>query len=355
MELIDGVNGIPITIDVEQYNKIFNSDVRKIVSLFQGYSYNIRIIGGAVRDLLLGRDFRDIDFVTDAEPTEVMFLLKREGISYKTSGISHGTVKILIDSREYDLSSLNFWIDFQDGVVTRSRDHSWWGDADRRDFTINSMSIDMDGKLWDYFGGVSDLRDSIIRSSGSFSDKIRKSPEIGLRFFRLMGSFKSCQFPGEYIDIIKSMVREDSSLFLSLDSKKVWYEYYRIVGGLNRGEILKLMDLVGLVDLLSLPGINYQLLDETVSRDPSLLIGLSCEMSQLEEFLESYPVSSGDRERLLGFCKNKGVRLDYNTAQRWLERGEPSWLVFGLLERDNKFNWIEKLKVVKIRDFGGSL
>src|ERR1051326_7840234 len=81
-------------INMTSLRKRFTPNLHRVVRIISAYGFKIRIVGGAVRDVLLGRPPRDIDMITDAVPDAVMYILGKHDIDYTTRGIPHGTVKI---------------------------------------------------------------------------------------------------------------------------------------------------------------------------------------------------------------------------------------------------------------------
>jgi len=120
--------------------------------------HEVRIVGGAVRDLVLGKDPKDIDMATDATPDEMMKIFDQAGIRYEPTGLQHGTLTVILDGEPIEITTLRIdkETDGRHAEVEFTRD--WKVDAERRDLTFNAMSVDLDGNLYDYFGGVEDLK-----------------------------------------------------------------------------------------------------------------------------------------------------------------------------------------------------
>jgi tRNA nucleotidyltransferase (CCA-adding enzyme) len=138
------------------------------------------IVGGCVRDLMLGKDVSDWDVATDARPKEVMRLFPR----VIPTGIDHGTVSVLVNGVPYEVTTLRGETTYSDGrrpdSVTFVDDIV--ADLARRDFTINAMAIDpLDGQLIDPFGGRHDLETRMLRAVG---DPVARFSEDGLRPLR---------------------------------------------------------------------------------------------------------------------------------------------------------------------------
>lgn len=180
---------IEMPIDMGKFSMLFAPNVRKVIEILQKYHVDLRIIGGAVRDFVLGKDPRDIDFATNAEPAELMFIFDLEGIKHDDSGVQHGTIKALIDDDVIDVTSITYKLRVDHGHVVVDRGASWLKDAARRDLSINSMSVDIHGRLYDYRNGLDDLKNQMIRFNPNAQEKILEDPFTMLRWFKAIDMF----------------------------------------------------------------------------------------------------------------------------------------------------------------------
>ena len=159
-------------------------DVAAIFSVLNQDGDEGRAVGGAVRDTLLGRPVTDIDFATTARPEIVMERAAAIGIKYAPTGIDHGTVTLITGGRGHQVTTLREDVetDGRHAVVRFGRD--WMADAERRDFTLNALSVDAEGKLFDPVGGFADLEARRIRFIGDPDQRIAEDYLRILRFFR---------------------------------------------------------------------------------------------------------------------------------------------------------------------------
>jgi poly(A) polymerase len=143
-----------------------------------------RAIGGAVRDALLGRTPDEIDVATTALPPEVIRRTEAAGFKAVPTGIEHGTVTIVIDSRPFEVTTLRQDVETfgRHAAVRFGRD--WRADAERRDFTINALSVTSEGTVHDYVGGLADLAERRVRFIGEAATRIAEDYLRILRFFR---------------------------------------------------------------------------------------------------------------------------------------------------------------------------
>jgi poly(A) polymerase len=148
-----------------------------------------RAIGGAVRDALLGRQPGEIDIATTAPPPEVIRRVETAGFKAVPTGIEHGTITVVIESRPFEVTTLREDVETfgRRAVVRFGRD--WRADAERRDFTINALSVSPGGTVYDYVGGLADLAAHRVRFIGDPATRIAEDYLRILRFFRFHAAY----------------------------------------------------------------------------------------------------------------------------------------------------------------------
>nr|WP_255607981.1 CCA tRNA nucleotidyltransferase [Methylosinus sp. Sm6] len=148
-----------------------------------------RIVGGAVRDSLMGRRPHEVDLATTALPEAVMAAAAAAGLKCAPTGIEHGTVTIVVEGTPFEVTTLREDVEtFGRHAKVRFGD-DFEADALRRDFTINALSLSQDGTLHDYAGGLADLEARHIRFIGDPATRIAEDHLRVLRFFRFHASF----------------------------------------------------------------------------------------------------------------------------------------------------------------------
>jgi poly(A) polymerase len=149
----------------------------------------IRVVGGAVRNALLGAAIADIDLATTATPDIVSARAEAAGFRVVPTGIDHGTVTLVVDGRGYEVTTLREDIetDGRRAVVRFGRD--WTADAERRDFTVNALSVDGEGMVHDPLGGYGDILARRIRFIGDADRRIAEDRLRILRFFRFHAEY----------------------------------------------------------------------------------------------------------------------------------------------------------------------
>jgi poly(A) polymerase len=149
-----------------------------------------RIVGGAVRDSLLGLSVADIDLATPLMPEEVTRRLEAAGIKAVPTGIDHGTITAVSHGQTLEVTTLRRDVSTDGRRATVAFSSDWQEDAARRDFTINALYADPDsGEIFDYFGGLADLAAGVVRFIGDAGTRIAEDHLRILRFFRFHARF----------------------------------------------------------------------------------------------------------------------------------------------------------------------
>lgn len=150
----------------------------------------VRYVGGAVRDALLGIAVADVDLATRLQPAEVIARLEAAAIRAVPTGLAHGTVTAILASGPVEVTTLRHDLETDGRHATVAFTTDWQEDAARRDFTINALYADpLSGALHDYFGGLADLADRRVRFIGDPYQRIAEDHLRILRFFRFHARF----------------------------------------------------------------------------------------------------------------------------------------------------------------------
>lgn len=176
---------------------------------------NVRWVGGAVRDTLLGLPVKDIDAATTLHPEEVMARLDEAGIKSVPTGIDHGTVTAVLDHGPVEVTTLRKDVATDGRRATVAFADDWRDDAARRDFTINALYVHPDTlEIVDYFGGLADLEARRVRFIGDAAERIREDHLRILRYYRFQARFGSALHHededacAELAPILKGLSRE---------------------------------------------------------------------------------------------------------------------------------------------------
>lgn len=150
-----------------------------------------RAVGGAVRNGLLGIPVLEVDVATTAGPDEVVKRVTAAGFKVVPTGIEHGTVTVVIGKQPFEVTTLRKDVETYGRHAKVEFGRDWKADAERRDFTINALSVTRDGTVYDYAGGLDDLAHHRVRFIGNPAKRIEEDYLRILRFFRFHAAYGS--------------------------------------------------------------------------------------------------------------------------------------------------------------------
>uniref|UniRef100_A0A914HI06 Poly A polymerase head domain-containing protein n=1 Tax=Globodera rostochiensis TaxID=31243 RepID=A0A914HI06_GLORO len=225
----------------DAFKALFTPELKQLSSLFKESGYEIRIAGGAVRDLLMGVRPSDLDFATDATPTQMKEMFERAQIRmFNKRGEEHGTVTCRINDREnFEVTTLRVDVVCDGRRATVNFTKDWELDAFRRDLTINSLFLGLDGLIYDYTGGIDDVKQRRIVFVGDPVQRLQEDYLRILRYFRFFGRFAILGAPHEPINL-EAIVRCRDGL-KGVSGERLWMELHQIVVGRMAGPILRCM------------------------------------------------------------------------------------------------------------------
>src|SRR5580704_4499303 len=165
----------------------------RVLALLNGDGEEARVVGGAVRNALLKIPIGDIDIATTALPDEVVRRAKAAGIKCVPTGIDHGTVTLVVDAQPFEVTTLREDTETFGRKAKVAFGRDWATDAERRDFTINGLSVDADGVVHDHVGGLEDIAARRVRFIGDPNSRIAEDYLRVLRFFRIHAAYGAGQ------------------------------------------------------------------------------------------------------------------------------------------------------------------
>jgi poly(A) polymerase len=165
------------------------SALARALLILNGGGEEARVVGGAARNALMGLPLSDIDIATTALPDEVMRRATAGGLRAVPTGIDHGTVTLVVDGTPFEVTTLRQDVETFGRKARVAFGRDWKADAERRDFTMNAMSISPDGVVHDYVGGLADLDAGRVRFIGDPARRIAEDYLRILRFFRFQASY----------------------------------------------------------------------------------------------------------------------------------------------------------------------
>jgi poly(A) polymerase len=221
------------------FRPIFDDkNVQKLFRVFRLEGHELRLVGGCVRDALLKRPIGDKDFATTATPQHMMLFLPKYGIHAVPTGIEFGTVTAVLDNRHFEITTLRADIktDGRHAEVRFSQD--WKGDAARRDFTVNALSLDLDGNIHDYFDGLKDLKKKALRFIGKPEQRLKEDYLRLLRYFRF-ASVLDWKLNDKKI---LALCKKNAPALKKLSRERTQSELYKTLSGPAALRAVKLID-----------------------------------------------------------------------------------------------------------------
>lgn len=233
-----------------------------------------RFVGGCVRNSIMGRDVDDIDIATQLEPQAVIDALEAAGIRAIPTGIEHGTITAVIESKPFEITSLRRDVetDGRRAVVAFTED--WAEDAGRRDFRLNALYADRDGTVHDPVGGgIEDAEAGRVIFIGDADMRLREDFLRILRFFR----FNAWYGAGIDADGLAACARQKEGL-KKIASERIWKELHKLLAAPDPTEAVTAMQDSGVLAIFlpeaeTLDGLHDLRVSETlagVQADPML-------------------------------------------------------------------------------------
>lgn len=197
------------------------SDIQQIQDVFKKNGYKLYVVGGAVRDALLGKTPKDYDLATDAVPDDVEKMMSDAGFKTLPTGKAFGVINVFTDKGEYEVAT--FRHDLSGG---RRPDAVSFtdieGDVKRRDLTINALFYDIDThEVVDLVGGVNDLKNGIVRTVGKAEDRFGEDRLRILRAIRFAGRF------GNELDPETDMALQKDSNLEGISGERIRDEFIK--------------------------------------------------------------------------------------------------------------------------------
>jgi poly(A) polymerase len=218
--------------------------LQKVFSALAGAE--VRVVGGAVRNALLGEPVADIDLAVAAVPQDVLGKAEGAGLRVVPTGIDHGTLTLIVDGAHFEITSLREDVE-TDGRRAKVRfGGDFAADARRRDFTINALSVDARGQLHDYVGGLDDLAARRVRFIGDPEQRIAEDYLRILRFFR----FSACcgEGPLDPDGLHACIARREG--IATLSRERLGVEMLKILASPRSCAVIETMSAAGLLAFL---------------------------------------------------------------------------------------------------------
>lgn len=302
-------------VDTLEFRSIFTEELYSLIALFTKYNYELRIAGGAVRDILMNIQPKDIDLATTATPDEMKEMFTKEEVRMiNTKGEKHGTITPRINNKEnFEVTTLRIDVvtDGRHAEVQYTTD--WQLDANRRDLTINSMFLGFDGTIYDYFYGYEDLKERRVVFVGNAAVRIREDFLRILRYFRFYGRIaKESENHDE--DTIQAICNNIDGL-QRISGERIWGEAQKIIQGNYAKELLLKMLECGVAEYIGLPSLpNVEQFKSYISKTTSFpkphypILYLTSLLNTMEEAIHLHArlkLSAFERDLMFFIIQNR--------------------------------------------------
>jgi len=262
-----------------------------------------RLVGGSVRDAIAGVPNADLDLATPRLPEDVIAALRAAGIPAVPTGLAHGTVTAVVDGRPIEITTLRRDVATDGRHATIAFTTDWREDAARRDFTINAMSMDAEGRVWDWFGGREDLARGVVRFVGDPATRLAEDYLRALRFFRFHARYGRGAPDAAALAAIRAAVPG----LAILSPERVWSELKRILAAPDPRDALRLMAETGVLAAVLPEAVARGRLDALVAAgapaDPLLRLAALCAGADVGRLAARLRLSGAEAATLAGLAE----------------------------------------------------
>ncbi|XP_060724332.1 CCA tRNA nucleotidyltransferase 1, mitochondrial [Tachysurus vachellii] len=236
----------------KEFQSLFTDGLKTLAEIFQKHKFELRIAGGAVRDLLSGKQPEDVDFATTATPEEMKHMFQAAGIRMiNNKGEKHGTITARMSDQNFEVTTLRVDVQTDGRHAEVEFTTDWQKDAERRDLTINSMFLGLDGTLYDYFKGYEDLQNRKVRFVGNSALRIQEDYLRILRYFRFYGRVAAA--PGLHDPDTLGAIRDNGRGLAGISGERIWVELKKMLVGNHAAHLLELIYELELAQYIGLP------------------------------------------------------------------------------------------------------
>ena len=306
---------------------IISPAIKTLDKVFKDNNHEMRIVGGAVRDIALGKSPKDIDFATDATPDEMMSILDKADIRHKPTGLEHGTITAIIDNEPFEITTLRADTETDGRHAKVEFVKSWEEDAKRRDLTYNAMSMDIEGNVYDYFGGMDDLQDKVSKFVGDAEERITEDYLRILRYFRFQGRLSK---PTWDKDTLQAITKHAKGLS-GISAERIWQEMSKVLSGQNVASVVSMIEKTGVSKVIGLSTNNINSV-----KDKSNPVLALAQLDNSVDLAKRWKLSNVETELLNFLIKHKNNPLDQKKVEDMIADGVNKDLISALATMQGK-------------------
>jgi len=286
---------------------------RRVMRVLTAPDAEPRFVGGAVRDALLGRLPREIDIATPLEPDAVMQRLSAADIRAVPTGIAHGTVTAATPKRIFEITTLRRDVETDGRHAKVAFGVDWTADAQRRDFTMNALSLDRHGRLYDDVGGLADLKAGRVRFVGDPATRIREDVLRLLRYYRFFAYYGK----GGGDRAARAACRAAARLLPTLSAERVAAEFLKLLAAPDPLPALRMMQTDGVLKAALPESVGLGRLRRLVAVEPEAdpIRRLAALIARdAGAVADRFKLSNAQRERLEALLAKPAIALDADRA-----------------------------------------
>ncbi|MDN3720341.1 CCA tRNA nucleotidyltransferase [Roseibium salinum] len=289
---------------IRQADWLRSAGIQALFAAIEQDGDQARVVGGAVRNTLLGHDVPDVDIATTALPEDVMRRAAEAGLKAIGTGIDHGTVTVVSGGVPYEVTTLREDVETfgRQARVVFGRD--WTRDAERRDFTMNALYADRLGHVHDPLGGLEDCLSRRVRFIGDPDTRIREDYLRILRFFRIYAAYGAGKMNE---DGLGACLRQRDGL-RQLSAERIGHEMRRLLRAPLAAPALRMMNDCGLWEIATggLARIDdfealrslEEVAPETRDHELGLVVLAGFVREDLERICDRFRLSNANRKRM---------------------------------------------------------
>jgi len=271
--------------------KNFPTEVELIFKIFSDeMPDSIRLVGGCVRDMLLGFAIKDFDFATKFLPQDAIYILQKNNIHAIETGIKFGTITAVINKQHFEITTLRKDNEHDGRHCEPEFIDNYFFDAARRDFTMNALYLDNKDVVHDYFNGISDLNNKKVKFIGDANERIKEDYLRILRFFRF-----SCRY-SETLDFeaFKACILNKNGI-KKLSADRIRNEIFKILSGTENKKLCWIFQEIE----------NSQIREEIFSAKFQIE-----NLKKLLSFEESFKIKLSDHLKFAALVFSSDINLD---------------------------------------------
>ncbi|MBR5599149.1 MAG: CCA tRNA nucleotidyltransferase [Alphaproteobacteria bacterium] len=329
---------------------IVNEDILKLFNIVEKHGGVLRFVGGAVRDAIADIERSNIDLVTDLSPSEFSDMCDDEGLRCIPIGIQFFTIGVMVNSSFFKITSLS---NEDDNIKDE-----WMLDASKRDLTINAVYADDKGNVFDYYNGIKDLEEGVIKFIGKPEDAIEYD------YIRIMRFFRFCAMFGKKIDrkSLKACIK-NKKLLKKISIDKIREELFKIIMAPYAVRALELIFDNGILDFLIAKPKNLNNMDKLnkivndLNLDKNIIrrifVIFEPDVKRANRLADIFRLNRNQKDYLINLCNSKLTKEDFKDSvsitksiyKYGVDICRDVWLFINL-DNENKNQIIEVLNII---------